>query len=138
MKLLDTRNSSLKYAWRFPTSTASLEFVVDLAMPVPAKGLVALISLADGASVTSEAWGFSKSLAGHYRYLELDRAGALVLPVITLDREISDARLSILPWGTKQLAPKAAVASVWSIATFNALGTPGLSVISKGKLLTND
>jgi hypothetical protein len=138
MKLLDTRTSSLKFGWRLPTPTTSLEFVIDLATPVPAKGLVALVSLPEGASITSEAWGFSKSLAGHYRYIEMDHPGCLALPAIALDQEVTDVKLSILPWGTRQLAPKSAVAGAWSIGTFNRPGTSGLSAISKGKLLTND
>ncbi|MCB5272575.1 hypothetical protein BJG92_00077 [Arthrobacter sp. SO5] len=120
------------------TPTSSLEFVVELATSVPAKSLVAMISLPEGASITSSEWGFSKSLAGHYRYIELDRAGCLALPGIVLDREVSEVSLSILPWGTKQLSPRTAVAGAWSIGNFNKPGTPGLSAISKGKLMTND
>lgn len=136
--MTDTRSSSLKFGWRFPTPMTSLEFVVDLATPVPDKGLVALISLPPGASITSEAWGYSKSLSGHYRYIQLDSPGCLALPPIDLDREISNVALSILPWGNKQLPPKTAVAGAWSIAAINKPGMLGLSAISKGKLLTND
>lgn len=138
MKLLDTRTGVLKFGWRFPTPTSSLEFVVELNTPVPAKGLVALVSLPDGASVTSDSWGFSNSLAGHYHYINLEHPGCLALPALDLDQEISDVRLSVLPWGTKQVVPRAAVAGAWSIGTFNQPGTHGLSAISKGNLLTND
>jgi hypothetical protein len=138
MRMLDTRNSSLKFGWRFPTPTKSVEFVIDLTTVVPAKGLVALLTVPEDTSVISEAWGFSKSLSGHYRYIELDRAGCFALPAVTFDRGISDVKLAILPWGSKRLAPKSAVAGAWSIGTFNQPGTTGLSAISKGKLLTND
>ena len=129
--------SPLKFRWTFPTPVRTVEFVVDLRVPVNEKSLVALVKAPGNSVVTSETWGFSNQLQGHYKYVAVVEPGAVALPKLTLSDSVSELDLQVVPWGTKELPPLAAISSVWAIASSADGGTDELNIISKGTLTSN-
>lgn len=129
--------SILGFKWTFPTPVRSVEFVVDLHVPVNEKSLVALVKAPDNSVVTSDAWGYSNQLQGHYKYVATGAPGAVALPKLTLSEFVSELDLQIVPWGTKDIPPASAIASVWAVASSEQAGTEELNIIAKGRLTPN-
>ncbi|MEV7606237.1 hypothetical protein AB0N65_12430 [Paenarthrobacter sp. NPDC089322] len=111
--------------------------MVNLQVPVNEKSLVALVKAPEDSTVTSEAWGFSNQLQGHYKYVAAEGRGAVALPKLTLSEHVSEIDLQVVPWGTKDLPPASAISSVWAVAATEKSGSNELSIIAKGTVTSH-